>query len=204
MVPVPDPDRFAGLPDELAAALDPDPRPVAEPGDRLASVLVPLVLSGDGPARMIFTERKGHLSRHAGEVSFPGGMPDPGDPGLAATALRETHEELGIEPSAVQVLGGLEPVHTHVSGILVTPFVGVLREWPALYPSAEEIEAVFVFELAELLEREDEQEWERGGERFTTHVWEMEGATIWGATGRMLHTFLGLVRAAQARERGAS
>lgn len=203
MTSQPDLDAFgpAGLlVERLAAALDPDPAPAAATGDRLASVLVPLVLAPDEPPRVIFTERKGHLSRHAGEVSFPGGMQDPGDRGLAGTALRETHEELGIEPDSVQVLGGLEPVHTHVSGILVTPFVGVLRSWPELSPSPEEIEAVFVFELAHLLAEEDEQEWERGGERFTTHVWEMDGATIWGATGSMLHAFLQLIRAREGAD----
>ncbi|MEX2421259.1 MAG: CoA pyrophosphatase [Actinomycetota bacterium] len=181
-------------PEALRSGLDPDPRPVAIEGDRLAAVLVPLIMPAGGPPSIVFTERRADLSRHGGEVSFPGGLPDPGDRGLAHTALREAQEELGIPQDAVEVLGGLEPVHTHVSRILVVPFVGVLRERPELVPSPGEIEAVFEFGLEELLEREAVQEWERGGERFITHVWEMDGATIWGATGRMLHTFLHLVR----------
>lgn len=187
----------------LAPTLERDPRPVAAAGDRLAAVLAPIVLDpGAAPAspQIIFTERRANLSRHAGEVSFPGGLPDPSDPNLAATALRETHEELGISPESVEIVGALEPVHTHVSSILVVPFVGVLREMPSLEPSAEEIEAVFTFEVAELLDREEAQEWDRGGERFITHVWEMQGATIWGATGRMLHTFLRRIREELHRE----
>ena len=185
---------LSALAGRLQPGLDPDPRPVAAPGDRLAAVLVPLLPGRDGEASILFTQRRKTLSRHAGEISFPGGLPDAADADLATTALRETDEEVAISPSAVRILGALEPVHTHVSGILVVPFVGIVDECPVVHASEDEIEAVFEFTVAELLQREDEQEWEREGMRFATHVWEMDGATIWGATGRMLHTMLRLVR----------
>ena len=108
----------------VAPHLDADPRPRPAPGDRLAAVLALVV--GDVPA-LVFTERAADLSRHPGEVSFPGGLADPEDVDLRATALRETYEEIGIEPASVTVLGALRPIHTFVSAILVTPFVGMLQ-----------------------------------------------------------------------------
>ena len=78
----------------------------------------------------MFTVRAAALSRHAGEISFPGGLQDPGET-LVETALREAHEEIGLDPDAVDdSLGALPPVHTFVSGILVVPFVGMLRRCP--------------------------------------------------------------------------
>ena len=107
----------------LAAALDDDPSPSPGPDDRLAAVLAPIVLE-PAPA-LVFTVRSAALSRHAGEISFPGGLQDPGET-LAETALREANEEIGLDPALPRVLGALSPVHTFVSGILVVPFVGTL------------------------------------------------------------------------------
>ncbi len=75
--------------------------------------------------------RAAELSRHPGEVSFPGGLLDPGE-SLAEAALREAHEEIGLDPALPELLGALPPVHTPVSGILVVPFVGVLDGPPPL------------------------------------------------------------------------
>src|SRR5439155_20622832 len=87
----------AALRGRLRAVLDPDPRPVLPPDTRSAAVLVPVV---DGPEpHLVFTRRTDHLSRHAGEISFPGGLQDDGDRGPAAAALREAHEELGLRPT---------------------------------------------------------------------------------------------------------
>ena len=88
MEPMPD------LARALAPALDPAPSPRPGPGDRLAAVLA-LVAGADEP-ELVFTERAAMLSRHAGEISFPGGLQDPDDADLAATALRETREEIGV------------------------------------------------------------------------------------------------------------
>ena len=77
----------------------------------------------------MFTVRAAAMSRHAGEISFPGGLQDPGET-LVETALREAHEELGLDPDAVRIVGALPPVHTFVSGILVVPFVGMLATMP--------------------------------------------------------------------------
>ncbi|HEV8564542.1 MAG TPA: CoA pyrophosphatase, partial [Actinomycetota bacterium] len=138
--------------------------------------------------------RSSILSRHAGEISFPGGLQDPGE-SLAETALREAYEEIGLDPALPHLLGALPPVHTTVSGILVVPFVGVLHELPVLTPSDREIEEVLVFSIARLAEVEAEVEYElAGGRAWRGWVYELAGATVWGATGRMLHDLLEVVR----------
>src|SRR5580765_6740987 len=94
-----------------------EPPPVSEVAAQGASpsaVLVPVLAASPEP-RLVFTVRTEGRARHAGEVSFPGGLADPGE-SLAETALRETEEELALPRSAVELLGSLPPVHTHVSG----------------------------------------------------------------------------------------
>lgn len=178
----------------LRARLDPDPVPEPEQGDRLAAVVVP-VIDGSAPS-VVFTKRTEEMSRHAGEVSFPGGLAEPQDGDLVATALRETREELGIDPALVTIVGALPPVHTFVSEILVVPFVGVLAVRPDFSPSAAEIAEVLEFGVAELAAAEAMVRWRRspdGGE-FVGHAYEMGSTTIWGATGKMLHDFIGVLR----------
>jgi len=182
---------------DLAAALvpvlDPAPTPRPEPGDRLAAVLALLV--GTEEFEVVFTERAAMLSRHAGEMSFPGGLQDPDDRDLRTTARRETAEELGIEVAADDVLGALPPIHTSVSGILVTPFVAVLGELPELTVSHAEIARVVQVPLRTLAAIE-EQRVLREENGMTWRGWWYVNAdtTVWGATGFMVHALLELVR----------
>lgn len=172
--------------------LDADPAPRLADGDRLAAVLAPLVLAPE-PA-LIFTERAAELSRHAGEVSFPGGLQDPGET-LAETALREAHEEIGLDPALSDLLGALPAVHTTVSGILVVPFLGMLDASPALSISDGEIAEVLTVPVARLAEVERPMELARpSGGTWRGWAYELEGHTIWGATGWMLHELLELLR----------
>lgn len=181
------------LAERLRAALDPAPSPTPRPGDRLAAVLVPLVAHPE-PA-LIFTRRAAELSRHAGEIAFPGGLLDEEDVGLAEAALREAEEEIGLARHLPEVLGALPPVHTSVSGILVVPFVGVLREPPMLRVRDAEIAEVFEVPVRRLLELEAVRTWERSdGRRWTGWVYETRGRTIWGATGRMVRELLEIWR----------
>ena len=186
---------------DLLAALTPgleaDPRSEAAPGDRLAAVLA-LIVDGAEPA-VVFTERAAALSRHAGEVSFPGGLADPDDVDLRSTALRETEEELGIAPSVVAVAGALPPVHTFVSGVLVTPFVGVIPRLPAMTLSAAEVARVVVISLAALAAAEEQRVLrEEGGSTWRGWWYVLPEATVWGATGFMVHALLDLVRSEAA------
>lgn len=184
----------ADLRNRLAAALDRDPSPSPPPGDRLAAVLLPLV---EGRS-LVFTLRSESMSRHAGEISFPGGLQHDEDRDLTETALRETEEELGIPPGAVEVLGALPPVHTFVSGILIIPFVGMLERRPALTPNVEEIAEVLEFPLEGLAEAQTEVEWRRDGHVYRGYAYDMGEHTIWGATARILQSLIDIVRRAPA------
>jgi 8-oxo-dGTP pyrophosphatase MutT (NUDIX family) len=183
------------LRETLRRALDQDPRPTPDPGDRLAAVLALLIEEPE--VSLLFTERSKELPRHAGEVSFPGGLQEPGDAGLAATALREAEEELGLARTLPELLGALPPVHTTVSGILVTPFVGAIRALPTLGVSDGEIVRILTVPVRTLRDVEREREYAMP-DRAIWRGWEyrVEGATIWGATGRMLHDLLQLIEEA--------
>lgn len=163
----------------------------------LAAVLVPVLVSTAEP-RLVFTRRTETLSRHAGEISFPGGLADEGeDP--AAAALREAEEELGLQPADVELVGSLPPVHTRVTGILIVPFVGLLEKDPRFTPNADEIADVLEFGLANLVARGAETEFEHEGRMFLTHVYEVDGQVIWGATARILWSFIELLGRAPGR-----
>ncbi|HEY1330634.1 MAG TPA: CoA pyrophosphatase [Actinomycetota bacterium] len=158
------------------------------PGTSPAAVLVPVIADGEHP-RLVFTERTMSLSRHAGEISFPGGLPEDGED-LADAALREAQEEVGIDPAGVSLAGTLPPVPTHVSGLLIVPFVGVLEAEPSFVPNEAEIAQVFAVPVRTLASVGEEREFERDGRRFTTFVFEVDDHVIWGATGRILRSFL--------------
>jgi CoA pyrophosphatase len=176
----------------LRGALTPDPVPEPPPGDRLAAVLA-LLVEQPTPS-LLFTVRAASLSRHPGEISFPGGLLDPGEQPVEA-ALREVREELGVDPRLLEVLGALPPVHTHVSGILVVPFVGAVSARPSLSVNQGEIAEVLTFAVADLAAAEAPMEVVReGGEVWHGWACHLEDHTIWGATGWMLHALLELLR----------
>ncbi|MBA3551684.1 MAG: CoA pyrophosphatase [Actinobacteria bacterium] len=176
----------------LRDALRPAPHLRSEPGRRLAAVLIPVLAAG-AEASVVFTRRTETLTRHPGEISFPGGLVDPGED-LPHAVLREAEEELGLLASDVELLGTLEPVHTHVSGILVVPFVGMLWEDPRFTPNPAEIAEVLKFPLRDLAEVGGERDFEYAGREFRTFVYDMEGSVIWGATGRILWAFIEMLR----------
>lgn len=180
------------------ASVDSLPVPVPPPDTALAAVLVPILTTAPEP-RLVFTKRTDTLPRHAGEISFPGGYVDEGEE-LRQAALREAYEELGLPPGDVELVGVLPAVHTHVSGVLVVPFAGLLSSDPAFTPNADEIAEVLEFPLSALIARGSEQEFEREGRRFMTYVYDMDGHVIWGATARILWSFIELL--AEPREGG--
>jgi 8-oxo-dGTP pyrophosphatase MutT (NUDIX family) len=156
-----------------------------------AAVLLPLYGWPQAPG-LIFTERRADLRRHAGEISFPGGRQDDGDADLTATALREAHEEIGLEPAAVEVTGALPPASTFVTGYRVHPFVGRVAN-PAeleLKPNPAEVETVLTFSLDLLREGYEMRRLIRRGVPIHTPTYEVEGHLIWGATARILGDLL--------------
>ena len=161
---------------EEAAALDVH-------GRTDAAVLVPL-FARDGELHTVFTRRR-DLRRHAGEISFPGGRQDPGED-LRQTALREAHEEIGLDPAGVELVGALSPTPTVVTSYAIYPFVGVIEPATAWRPSAGEVAEVLELSLPKLKQGYGRERLIRRGLPFRTDVYKSDGALIWGATARIL------------------
>ncbi len=156
-----------------------------------AAVLVPLYLH-DGELHAVFTKRREDMRRHAGEISFPGGRQDETDEDLRFTALREADEEIGLPPTAVELLGALSPVGTFVTSYAVYPFVGMIDAGHGWTPSPDEVHSVLELPLRALRDAHDRRRLVRRGVPFTTDVYAIAGSedVIWGATARMLADLL--------------
>ena len=153
-----------------------------------SAVLVPLYVD-DGATHAVFTRRRDDLKRHAGEISFPGGRQDPGET-LLETALREAHEEIGLPPDAVDLLGALEPTPTFVTNYAIYPFVGLIEpgfEWVIHEP---EVAEVLELPLEEVRAAHAEKRLVRKGIPFRTDTYEVGEAMIWGATARIVADLL--------------
>jgi 8-oxo-dGTP pyrophosphatase MutT (NUDIX family) len=150
-----------------------------------AAVLVPIIRAPD--PRLLLTTRTSHLRNHAGQVAFPGGRIDTGDDGPVAAALREAQEEIGLEPSAVEVMG-MGDVYQTGTGYSVQPVVGAIEPGLSLSPNPHEVADLFEVPLDFVLDRRNhllrEAEWKGRLRRY--YVIEYEGRMIWGATAGML------------------
>lgn len=163
-------------------------------GNREAAVLVPIT-GWPGGAKMIFTERNADLNKHAGEISFPGGMSDETDRDLEWTALRETHEEVSISPDRVEVVGALAPVGTFLTSYRIQPFVGLVSGEEPLVPNPSEVAAILEFGIDELVDAYAMRRLIRRGVPIRTPTFEMERVMIWGATARIVTDFLTRIKA---------
>lgn len=157
------------------------------PGSTDAAVLVPLYRD---PLTAVFTERRADLRRHAGEISFPGGRQDEPDEDLRMTALREAEEEIGLPPSAVEIMGALPPVGTFVTGYRVFPYVGTIERGHVWRPAEAEVAQVLEFELAELTSGHEMKRLVRKGLPIRTPTYTVDGHLIWGATARIVQSLL--------------
>ncbi|MGH2968359.1 MAG: NUDIX hydrolase [Solirubrobacteraceae bacterium] len=154
-----------------------------------SAVLAPLFQDAAGGLHAVFTRRRHDLSRHAGEISFPGGRQDPGET-LVETALREAHEEVGLPPAAVDVLGALEPTPTFVTNYAIYPFVGLIEPGFAWVAADAEVAEVLELPLEALRAAYGERRLVRKGIPFRTPTYEVDGHLIWGATARILQDLL--------------
>jgi len=150
-----------------------------------AAVLVPLYRDY-GRLHAVFTKRHSDLRRHPGEISFPGGRYDEGEPDLRATALREANEEIGLPGEAVEIVGALQPTPTIATGYAVYPFVGLIESGRAWTPSANEVAEVLELPLDALLAGYGRRRLLRRGVPIRTDTYVVGDHLIWGATARIL------------------
>jgi len=169
-------------------------------GVRASAVLAPLY-EQNGEVLVVLTRRAQHLRSHRGEVSFPGGGQEP-DEDLRTTALRESREETGLDPSSVEIIGELDHLETVTSRSFITPFVGVMPERPALEPNPHEVEKILHVPLSDLLAPDvfREERWGLPPLDRPIYFFEIVGDTIWGATAFMLRNFLALVTGTSWRD----
>jgi 8-oxo-dGTP pyrophosphatase MutT (NUDIX family) len=157
-----------------------------EAASTVAAVLIPVIAHPQG-LTVLFTQRTAHLRSHSGQVSFPGGRAEPGDASAEFTALRETEEEIGLRPAAVEVLGRLPDYRTR-TGYRVTPVVGLLVPPIAFRPDPHEVAEIFEVPLVFLLDERNRQRRTREfqGQQVGYYVFEYGEKVIWGATAGML------------------
>jgi 8-oxo-dGTP pyrophosphatase MutT (NUDIX family) len=173
-----------------ARLLDPaDAAGMRAPGATEAAVLVAMFGHPERPG-LVFTERRGDLRRHAGEISFPGGRRDEAGEDLMTTALREAEEEIGLPPSDVELIGALPPVGTFVTSYKVHPFVGLIPAGMRFRPNPDEVAAVLLLHLDELRDGFAMRRLVKRGVPIRTPTYVVGEHLIWGATARILGDLL--------------
>jgi 8-oxo-dGTP pyrophosphatase MutT (NUDIX family) len=140
----------------------------------------------------VFIRRNEYPGPHSGQISFPGGKEEPGDNDAVATALRESAEEIGIQPEEITILGCLTPLYIPVSNFNVTPVVGYTAKEPEFAIDPQEVQYLIFVPLEELLRSENIDSEERSflGETFQIPYFYHEGEKIWGATAMILSEFI--------------
>ena len=170
---------------------------------REAAVLVLVHPDERGEARVVLTERRAYDGHHSGEVSFPGGKVDGDDDGPVATALREAHEEVGLDPAAcgLRVVGRLEQVVVAVSGFAITPVVALAERAPALVRDPDEVAGILSAPLAAFLPDAPMPVVEREvrGLALRYGIYPVDGLEIWGATARILGQLGAVIAGADER-----
>jgi 8-oxo-dGTP pyrophosphatase MutT (NUDIX family) len=158
-----------------------------------ASVLIP-ILAFDGPPRLVLEVRTDEVEHHKNQISFPGGHQDDGE-SAEETALRETYEEVGIDPKAVRLLGAIDDIYT-ISNYRVTPVVGWIEKEISINHNPRESDQILAVPVADLLlpgvHKDEEIVW--GDQAVKVHFFYWKSHTIWGATGMILDQFLQICR----------
>jgi 8-oxo-dGTP pyrophosphatase MutT (NUDIX family) len=177
------------LTQRLPVILPPDPT------RRQAAVLLPMFKNA-GDYHLVFTKRTETLRHHKGQVSFPGGSFEPSDGDLLTTALRESHEELGIRPEHVSILGRLDDLSTFSTSFTISPFVGLIPSPYPFRPNPIEVAIVFATSLSLLADPTMGRTYIRArddGATIEDYEFHVNGHVIWGATARIVRHFLSVI-----------
>ncbi len=166
------------------------PELVGQP--RIGGVLL-LLYCHQNELHLVLTKRRDDLNSHAGQISFPGGSRENNE-SLQMTALRETQEEIGIQETAVTILGSLSTIYIHPSDFKVHPFVGWVhsQQQPQFIPDPNEVAQILEIPLVHLFDSSTRQEEPRniGGHQFMIPFFNFGGHKVWGATAIMLSEFV--------------
>ncbi len=185
---LPEPPVLTLAPTRSDFDLNPDLRPATPRELSPAAVLLPIIARAE--PTVLFTRRTDHLSRHAGQVSFPGGRAQTEDRSLVETALRETQEEIGVTTDFISVAGFLD-AHETGTGYAILPVVGVLHEGFSVVPEVNEVAEIFEVPLSFLLDPVNHElrsgEWQ--GRKRDFYAFTYNGHYIWGATAAILVNF---------------
>jgi len=164
---------------------------IVEPSRVPSAVLVPLYKE-NGKYHLVFIRRSIRVPTHKGQIAFPGGARHKTDKTLLDTALRETHEEIGVKPEDVTVLGELDDQVTTTSNFILTPFIGVIP-WPYEFMLCKaEVERLIFVPLDALMDKKSRKpEMETlNGQEYPSYAYYYHGKRIWGATARVINMFL--------------
>jgi 8-oxo-dGTP pyrophosphatase MutT (NUDIX family) len=153
-------------------------------------VLVPLYLDAEERVHAVFTKRRDDMRRHPGEISFPGGRRDEDEHDLRHTALREAHEEIGLHPDHVEILGALPPTPTFVTNYSIYPFVGLIEPGHEWEIQAREVAEVLELRLDDVRAGYGRRRIIRRGLPFRTDTYQVGEHVIWGATARIVADLL--------------
>jgi 8-oxo-dGTP pyrophosphatase MutT (NUDIX family) len=163
-----------------------------------AAVLIPLYQE-QGHCHIVFIKRTETVKEHKGQISFPGGSRDTRDRTLLDTALRESREEIGLQPEDIEVIGELDDEVTTTSNYVVTPFVAVMP-WPYRFTiNRDEVDEILRVPMTALMSRDCLKpgiETLDGGIVVDSYNYHYNGRIIWGATARILNKFLDIYQQA--------
>jgi 8-oxo-dGTP pyrophosphatase MutT (NUDIX family) len=186
------------LPDERLRSVLTQRVPLVLPSEltrRRAAVLLPLFKNATD-YHVVFTKRTETLTHHKGQISFPGGSFEPADGDLLTTALRESYEEVGIQPDDVSILGRLDDLATFSTNFTISPFVGLIPHPYPFRPNPVEVAIVFDVPLAVLSDPRVRRSYLRtrdDGDTIEDYEFHTNGQVIWGATARIVRHLLSVI-----------
>ena len=174
------PSQIQALIDDLKHGLT-QRQPRALHRSKRAGILVPILTDGEEPT-LLLTRRADTLNAHRGEVAFPGGMWEEGDEHIAATALREAEEEVGLPPGSVELIGAIDDLIAAHSDVMVTPTIGVVRQRPQWKVNPDEVARIFEIPLSALNQadgwRIEHRSWKN--RTIPIYFFDFDEETLWG------------------------